>query len=358
MNNNFVIDKFNQYNLPFGAKYSTCPICSEHRKKSRQKCMSLDWDTGIGTCHHCSSVIQLHTYKRSNDNLRSNKTLSVKQVLKKNYASLINANHKNHVGRNEPMRNKVTYCNKDIFIKSLSHYDKNNFVKYLHSLFGEKKTKELIKKYNVGTSKHWDGATVFWQQDKDKNVRTGKIILYDANSGKRIKEPFNHISWVHSVLKRNNFNLNQCFFGEHLLNEHKNIAIVESEKTAIISSAYLPQFNWLATGGLSMLTAEKCSVLLGKTVVLYPDVDAHEKWIEKAKEIEKQIHVKFIVSDILVKKATPKELSGKCDIADFLIRKKWVEKISKEQQALDMMINKNANLKTMIDKLNLVLIEN
>ena len=35
--------------------------------------------------------------------------------------------------------------------------------------------------------------------------------------------------------------LKQCFFGEHLLREKTMpVAIVESEKTAIISSVYLP----------------------------------------------------------------------------------------------------------------------
>jgi hypothetical protein len=42
-------------------------------------------------------------------------------------------------------------------------------------------------------------------------------MLYNANTGKRIKEPFNHATWVHSVLKLPEFNLQQCFFGEHLL---------------------------------------------------------------------------------------------------------------------------------------------
>lgn len=69
LNEKFVIDKFNQYNLPEGVKYSTCPICSEHRKpqNQKQKVLMLDWDRGLGTCQHCSSVIQLHTYKRKTE---------------------------------------------------------------------------------------------------------------------------------------------------------------------------------------------------------------------------------------------------------------------------------------------------
>ena len=32
------------------------------------------------------------------------------------------------------------------------------------------------QRYKVGTSKYWDGATVFWQTDNQNKVRTGKIM--------------------------------------------------------------------------------------------------------------------------------------------------------------------------------------
>ena len=86
-------------------------------------------------------------------------------------------------------------------------------------------------------------------------------MLYDGCTGKRIKQPYNHITWVHSLLKQQlkentskfldsdmlslfeNFNLKQCLFGEHLLpaNPLMQVAIVESEKTAIIASMFFPQ---------------------------------------------------------------------------------------------------------------------
>lgn len=64
--NGFKIDKFNQFNLPEGVKYSICPLCSQNRKKKTDKCMTLHWDTGLGICHHCGESIQLHTYKKKN----------------------------------------------------------------------------------------------------------------------------------------------------------------------------------------------------------------------------------------------------------------------------------------------------
>lgn len=62
--NGFEIEKYNQYDLPEGVKYSTCPLCSASRKKKTQKCLTLHWDTGLGVCAHCGEVIQLHTFKK------------------------------------------------------------------------------------------------------------------------------------------------------------------------------------------------------------------------------------------------------------------------------------------------------
>lgn len=64
--NGFKIDEFNQFKLDSTAERGICPVCSEHRKPENKKlkCASYDWDRGIGTCHHCSEVFQLHTYKR------------------------------------------------------------------------------------------------------------------------------------------------------------------------------------------------------------------------------------------------------------------------------------------------------
>ena len=62
--NGYKIKDYNIYKLDTSAKKSTCPICSESRKKKTQKCMMLDWERGLGTCQHCGEVIQLHTYEK------------------------------------------------------------------------------------------------------------------------------------------------------------------------------------------------------------------------------------------------------------------------------------------------------
>ena len=65
--NGFKVDKFNQYNLPEKVKVSTCPLCSEARKKKTDKCLQIFWDTGLAKCHHCGEVIQLHTYAKKEE---------------------------------------------------------------------------------------------------------------------------------------------------------------------------------------------------------------------------------------------------------------------------------------------------
>lgn len=60
--NGFKIDKFNQYDLPIDQKASTCPKCSEDRKKKKDKCLSIYKETGIARCNHCGEMLQLHTY--------------------------------------------------------------------------------------------------------------------------------------------------------------------------------------------------------------------------------------------------------------------------------------------------------
>ncbi len=175
----------------------------------------------------------------------------------------------------------TSYIDLDIVNQSLQRYPDNKLFQFLSAQFEEAETLKLMKKYMVGTSKYWEGATVFWQMDYQNRVRTGKIMLYNPATGKRIKEPYNHVTWVHSVLHKKDYNLKQCFFGEHLLPEDKSrpVALVESEKTAIIASYYLPQFLWIASGGKNgCFNANSLSVLAGRSIVLFPDLGATDYW--------------------------------------------------------------------------------
>ena len=72
-------------------------------------------------------------------------------------------------------------------------------------------------------------------------------MQYNPTTGKRIKHQSGAIDWVYNKLKKSgmlpeNFNLQQCFFGEHLLTLYpdKTVAIVESEKSALIAVEFSP----------------------------------------------------------------------------------------------------------------------
>jgi len=70
--NGFLIDQFNQHNLDVGKAQGICPLCSSERKPEnrKQKCASYDWERGLGTCHHCDSTFQLHSYQRKGSALK------------------------------------------------------------------------------------------------------------------------------------------------------------------------------------------------------------------------------------------------------------------------------------------------
>ena len=201
----------------------------------------------------------------------------------------------------------------------------NNLISFLDNVFPKDAHEssvidKVIKQYHLGSTK--DGAIIYWQIDLHGRVRTGKIIHYNLKTGHRIKNT-GGINWVHSIMKKqgllaSEWKLDQCLFGEHLLAEEKGkiVALVEAEKTAIICAIIFPQYIWLATGGKSQLNYDKLRVLSGRTIIMFPDVDGYNEWVEKAHEMS---FVKILVSDILEKNASEIDRTAKIDIADWII---------------------------------------
>lgn len=211
---------------------------------------------------------------------------------------------------NLPKVEQGAYIRFKDFNNSLKNYDRNSFISYLVKLFNVKITSELILKYFIGTR---NKSTIFWQIDFFGNIRTGKIMAYDPINGRRIR----YVNWVHQDFQ--NFDLKQCLFGEHLLrNNRKRVAVVESEKTAIIASAYLPEYIWLASGGKNGISEEKFKVLKDRNVTFIPDIDCFEEWIDKIFSFQKDFDFKFW--NELVEIATDSEIEQGLDLADYLIR--------------------------------------
>ena len=221
-----------------------------------------------------------------------------------------------------PPPKPITFIKPEILTQSQKGYENNNLVKFLKTKFSPKIVDNLIETYNIGTSNQFGGGSiVFWQVDINSKIRTGKIMQYSSTKGKRIKEPTNCINWVHSTLKMPDFNLKQCFFGEHLIKRNnKPIAIVESEKTAIISSVYFPDFVWIATGGKNGIRLNNIlKIYSGRNVYLFPDLGAYDNWSKKAKEIP----IKIKVSDLLEHNANEAAKKQGYDLADYLIEFKY-----------------------------------
>lgn len=217
---------------------------------------------------------------------------------------------------------KFDTVSEEIFQSTLCDYDKNQFVIFLLNIFGREKTEQAIKTYLIGT---WNEMkTVFWQIDSEISMRTGKIILYNSENGKRdkIQSPY----WVHSELKRKKevsqeFILKQCLFGEHLLNEdlNKPIAIVESEKTAIIASICVPDLLWMATGGCGNLNLNSLRKIKNRQTILFPDSSKFELWSKKMDEANKLFNSDLKISNLLELKLTDTQKREDYDIADFLL---------------------------------------
>ncbi|WP_300441353.1 DUF6371 domain-containing protein [Christiangramia sp.] len=198
-------------------------------------------------------------------------------------------------------------------------YTKDNLRSFLENEFSESEVFSVMQKfYLTGTNKPWLNSTMFWQIDDKERIHACKIMLYNASNGKRIKAPYNHINWLHKVIKAKDFNLNQCLFGLHQVIEDKTkpIAIVESEKTAIIMSLVMPGFLWMATGAKQNLKLNFFKPINKRKLILYPDKGEFLNWKEKAKKIN-QYGYSIQVSDFLENK----EVINGSDLADYYLQK-------------------------------------
>ena len=199
----------------------------------------------------------------------------------------------------------------------------NHLITYLSTMLPSSAIDRIIADYRLASTP--DQAIIFLQIDQDNQCRTGKIMQYNPATGHRIKDPNKpgRINWLHSVLKRRkqlppDWQLTQCLFGEHLLPQHpdKTIALVESEKTAIICSAMMPQYLWLATGGKSQFN-NRLTVLKGRKIIAFPDIDAYHDWLHRTTDFP---HLDLKVSDLLEKHATPEDRAAHIDLADWLLK--------------------------------------
>lgn len=159
----------------------------------------------------------------------------------------------------------IKYIQKSLVMGFLNHKPENNLLQYLRNTYCNTEVEKVKKQYYIGTCK--DGGTVFWSINKNGQVQKAKVSYYKKD-GKRtnyFKVPYKKEDGYYN-----------CLFGEHLIdlpeNNDKSIILVESEKTAIVSSLHLPEYIWMAYGGINGLTNDKVKVLEGRKVILVPDI--------------------------------------------------------------------------------------
>ena len=197
---------------------------------------------------------------------------------------------------------------------------KSAFTSFLESVLDPIVMEGLVEQYQLGVTKA--GDVIFFQIDREGRCRTGKVMKYDPVTGHRIKDDSSPcpITWIHALMKKKGllpeeWELSQCLFGEHLLSRYpdRTVALVESEKTAVICAGFIPEYVWLATGGKTSL-GNKLDALSGLKVVAYPDVDAYGFWCEHL-----AIYPNIKVSDYLQHIAGDNPSFSHMDLADLIL---------------------------------------
>ena len=189
---------------------------------------------------------------------------------------------------------------------------------YVAKLVGVSRALDIWNRYKIGR----DGKrTVFWQIAKDGTIRAGKSIPYKTDGHRDKDDPY-PANWLHKSRAWDGMHtgedLQQCYFGEQLLNERKDapVMIVESEKTAAIMSELSRKYIWLASGGSQGVKSEdKNKALAGRYVTLLPDHGQYWKWATVANANGWHI----------IDKCEKYPVFDGCDILDYVIVGVWRE---------------------------------
>ncbi|MBC7749069.1 MAG: hypothetical protein H7Z76_10930, partial [Methylotenera sp.] len=254
----------------------TCPACNEKKKFSRY-IDTVNNEQLADDCGRCERVDGCNYHKTPSDYFKDNPTNKPSDFQKWQPVPT------------SPQR-PASYIDKSVFQRSLGMNQSNTFTNFLIALFGKERAGNLVNRYQIGTTKN--AETIFYQVDLKGNIRSGKIMKYNLTDSTQTalgrdckRDKSINPNWVHSKLKLENFNLFQCLFGEHLLTDNKTVAVVESAKSAIIASVYFAQLTWLSCEGKEGLNLDKLKVLKGKNVILFPDLNGFDKWLEKSKQM-------------------------------------------------------------------------
>lgn len=340
----FTLEKYNRSKRN---RY-TCPSCGHKREFTRyiDTIGSFIFPEYVGKCNRINNCAYHYTpsdFFRDNPEALNELSDTNDSIQPTTVAS-----------KRSPVKSKkISYIDKNLMHTSCAErwYNQNTLFIFLTSKIGTLETKRLFSEYNIGTSKKWNGtATVFWYVSIDGKTRTGKIMLYHSN-GHRVKEGYSRISWAHTELNLKNFNLELCFFGEHLLNLYpdKPIGVVESEKSAIICTAYIKDFVWIATGGKNGCLNSRYHILRERKICLFPDSKAYDAWYIFYLKLKSE-NYSVTISNLLEYKTNEEQWNSGIDIADILLQQPLNE------TTLNYFLQINPSLQLLIDAFGLELV--
>ena len=193
------------------------------------------------------------------------------------------------------------------------------------------------ERYRLGKSKN--GKPIFWMIDERGIVRDGRI----------------GDTWVSMIFKRRYPECGRyivakhCLFGEHLISERSatlgtdpsvqqsekrkvksekcnphccTVAIVESERSAVVLSELFPECIWMAYSYPSNFTVDKLAPLQGCVVSIYPHTDptgcTYVSFLELADQARRLYDIDLSVVSLLEEHASEEQKERCIDILDFI----------------------------------------
>lgn len=330
--------------LPGRREYlEVCPSCGERSlctffdRREGKPVRSLNGEV-FGKCNHINkcgfnnfphSLISLDKWRRELE--RSGSPLPAPQEV--NYGANINL-----PAQSSPRVQKVFFLKTDL--EALDRVGVLDL--WLAEKFGEEALKELKRRFYFGAMEVKGRMYSAFIHISPENIsenglkfNNAKLIEYKREGGALKRSGEQHaITWLHAVksVKSPPFaaqEWTQTLFGLNQLRmfPEKVVRVVEGYRTALVCTAYFPEFVWLAADsvtGLRMYSGryELVEPLKGREVELLPDLSpgALEMWEKDAEEMRKRGHnVEVNFTFLKIHKYLKREGCELGDIEDLLL---------------------------------------
>ncbi len=134
---------------------------------------------------------------------------------------------------------------------------------------------QLVERYQLCQEN--DECIFFWRTNKQNYVLSCNVVTFDedcnvVNSHRMFGD--------HNDYYDRYYSFGTTFFGGYLLarEDHKKVAVVQEELTALLGAYRYPQLIWVALGHNQQLTKEHLDLLGGRRTILYPDHHSKAHW--------------------------------------------------------------------------------